>query len=196
MTRPPENEDPIRHHSYDGIQEYDKRLPNWWLFTLYITIVFWACYWSYYEWFHAGPDGRQRVEQQIAAIEAVKLASSPATDDASLWKMSRNPAFVEAGKAVFTTNCVVCHLASLKGKDEVATAIGPNLTDTKWIHGGRPSEVYDLITKGVLVKGMPSWGPVLGQKRITEAVAYVLSFHQEGEPIEILPAAPTTPPAP
>lgn len=190
MTPKPEDEDPIRHHTFDGIQEYDKRLPNWWLFTLYITIAFWTCYWSYYEWFHAGPDGPHRVEQQIAAIEAVKLAASPATDDASLWKMSRNPAFVEAGKAVVTTNCVVCHLASLKGKDEAATAIGPNLTDTKWIHGGKPSEVYDLITKGVLVKGMPSWGPVLGQKRISEAVAYILSFHQEGEPIEILPAAP------
>ncbi len=196
MTRPPEDEDPIRPHSFDGIQEYDKRLPNWWLFTLYITIVFWTCYWSYYQWFHAGPDGPQRVEQQMAAIEAVKLAASPATDDASLWKMSRNPTFVEAGKAVVATNCVVCHLASLKGKDEAITAIGPNLVDTTWIHGGKPSEIYDLITKGVLVKGMPTWGPVLGQKRISEAVAYILSFHQEGEPIEIVPAAPATPPAP
>jgi cytochrome c oxidase cbb3-type subunit III len=34
---------------------------------------------------------------------------------------------------------------------------------------------------------MPAWGPVLGQKRITEAVAYVLSYHQEGEPMSIQP---------
>ena len=32
-------------------------------------------------------------------------------------------------------------------------------------------------------KGMPTWGPVLGPKRIAEAVAYVLSHHHEGEPI-------------
>jgi cytochrome c oxidase cbb3-type subunit 3 len=191
-----EPEDPIRHHTYDGIQEYDKRLPNWWLFTLYITIVFWACYWSYYEWFHAGPDGRQRVEQQIAAIEAVKLAAAPATDDASLWRMSRNPQFVEAGKAVYATNCAACHLASLKGKDENPAAIGPNLADTKWIHGGKPSEAYATITNGVLAKGMPGWGPVLGQKRISEAVAYIYSLHKEGEPIEAIASAPLTPPAP
>jgi hypothetical protein len=36
---------------------------------------------------------------------------------------------------------------------------------------------------------MPTWGPVLGAKKITEAVAYLLSKHQEGEPIIIDPAA-------
>jgi cytochrome c oxidase cbb3-type subunit III len=35
---------------------------------------------------------------------------------------------------------------------------------------------------------MPTWGPVLGQKRIIEAVAYVLSYHHEGEPMSIQPA--------
>jgi len=38
---------------------------------------------------------------------------------------------------------------------------------------------------------MPPWGPVLGTKRISEVVAYVLSHHEPGEPIEIVnsPAA-------
>ena len=39
------------------------------------------------------------------------------------------------------------------------------------------------MTQGVLAKGMPTWGPVLGPKRITEVVAYVMSHHHEGEPI-------------
>jgi cytochrome c oxidase cbb3-type subunit 3 len=39
------------------------------------------------------------------------------------------------------------------------------------------------VTSGVLVKGMPTWGPVLGPKRIAEVVAYVLSHHREGETI-------------
>jgi cytochrome c oxidase cbb3-type subunit 3 len=182
-------EEPIRPHAYDGIQEYDKRLPNWWLYTLYLAMLFWVGYWAYFEWFHVGLTGPQRVEQALAKIEATRLASASAVDDASLWKMSRNAEFVAAGRATFNANCAACHLASLRGKSESPAAIGPDLTDTTWIHGGSPVQIHDTITKGVLVKGMPTWGPVLGQKKISEVAAYILSKHQEGEPVTIDAAA-------
>jgi cytochrome c oxidase cbb3-type subunit 3 len=41
------------------------------------------------------------------------------------------------------------------------------------------------LEKGVLAKGMPAWVPVIGAKKSAEAVAYILSFHQEGEPIAV-----------
>jgi cytochrome c oxidase cbb3-type subunit 3 len=186
------HEDPIRPHSYDGIQEYDKRLPNWWLMTLYASIVFWVGYWSYYEWFRVGLTNEQQVEKEISKIEADKLASAPTIDNVSLWKMSRNADFVAAGKTTFDSNCAACHLVSMRGKGESPAAIGPDLTDTKWINGGKPVEIYEVINKGILVKGMPTWGPVLGAKKISEAVAYILSKHKEGEPIEVeVPAVPT-----
>lgn len=183
-------EDPIRPHTYDGIQEYDKRLPNWWLYTLYITIVFWVGYWGYYEWFRVGPSSARAVSTEMAKIEAARLSTAK-LDDASLWQMSRNAEFVAAGKAVFESTCAACHLASLRGKSESPAAIGPDLTDTTWVHGGKPTEVHDIITKGVLAKGMPTWGPVLGAKKIGEVTAYVMSKHKEGEAIVIAPA--TTP---
>jgi len=185
QTPPPSDDQGVRPHAYDGIQEFNRRLPNWWLFTLYATIVFWVGYWSYDEWFRAGPEGPARVEQEMTRIEAARLASAAAAriDDPSLWAMSRNAIFVEEGREVFNTNCVACHLASLRGKGESPLAIGPDLTDQIWIHGGHPTDVYRTVTQGVLVKGMPTWGPVLGPKRITEVVAYVMSHHREGEPI-------------
>jgi cytochrome c oxidase cbb3-type subunit 3 len=191
QTQPPE--DPVRPHVYDGIQEYDKRLPNWWLYTLYVMIVFWVGYWGYYEWFRAGPTNAQRVEQALATIEAEKLASNAKIDDATLWQMSRTSAFVDAGRTTFNANCVACHLPSLRGKSENPGAIGPDLTDQVWIHGGRPTDVFNTVTNGVLVKGMPTWGPVLGSKKIGEVVAYVLSHHKEGEPA--VSAATASPPA-
>lgn len=180
--RTPPPEDPIRPHVFDGIAEYDKRLPNWWLHTLYLTIAFSIGYWGYYEWFRAGPTGEQAVVAAMAKIEAERLVAAK-VDDASLWKMSQNAAFVEAGRATYASNCAACHLASLRGKGESVAAIGPDLTDTAWLHGGKPTEIHDLITKGVLAKGMPTWGPVLGAKKITEVTAFILSKHKEGEPI-------------
>lgn len=192
-TPPEPRENAVRPHVYDGIQEYDQRLPNWWLYTLYVTIVFWVGYWAYYEWFKVGETGSQAVAAEMARIEAGRLASAQ-VDDASLWQMSRNAAFVEAGKVVYDANCVACHLPSLRGKSENAAAIGPDLTDTSWVHGGKPTEIHALITQGVLTKGMPTWGPVLGARKITDVTAFILSRHQEGEPILVVPG--TTPPAP
>jgi cytochrome c oxidase cbb3-type subunit III len=179
-STPPE--DPIRPHVYDGIQEYDKRLPNWWLYTLYITIVFWVGYWGYYEWFRVGPTGPQEVAAALAKIEAQRLSAAQLDDD-SLWRMSQNPELIESGRVVYNANCAACHLGSLRGKSESSVAIGPDLTDDAWIHGGKPMQVYDLIEKGVLTKGMPTWGPVLGPKKIGEVTAYILSKHQRAEPL-------------
>jgi len=105
--------------------------------------------------------------------------------------MSRNPAVTTAGRAVYDANCGACHLASLRGKAESPVAIGPDLTDNVWVYGGRPVEVHALITKGVLAKGMPTWGPVLGPRKISEVTAFLLSRHREGDPIVLQP--PSTP---
>ncbi|HEY8994194.1 MAG TPA: cbb3-type cytochrome c oxidase N-terminal domain-containing protein [Lacunisphaera sp.] len=176
----------LRPHIYDGIQEFDQRLPNWWLYTLYGTIAFAIVFWFAHMIAKVMPTDAARVNAEMAQIAAVKLASSiDVTNDDVFWDMSRNPVFTNAGKQTFDSLCVACHLASLKGKGENPAAVGPNLTDTAWIHGGTPKEIYNTVSKGVLVKGMPTWEPVLGQKKTAEVVAYVLSHHQKGELITI-----------
>ena len=185
---PPPNDSgiPIRKHSFDGIQEYDQRLPNWWLYTLYGAIVFWIGYWFVNMIAGIIPSDGAQVDAAMARVAAAKMASSiDVTNDKLFWEMSRNPVFVEAGKQTFQANCVACHLASLRGKSENPTAIGPDLTDTAWIHGGTPKEVYSTASKGVAAKGMPAWEPVLGQKKTAEVVAYILSHHQPGETINV-----------
>lgn len=160
--------DELRHHTYDGIQEYDKRLPNWWLFTLYGAVVFAAAYWAYYHWTNHMTPGYVRVERQIQELQKAALSSGPPTD-AQLWKLSRDPAVVAEGQKIFMANCVACHGPELKG------GIGPSLVDNTWIHGGQPTNIYATVTKGVLEKGMPTWGPVLGASRIADVVSYVIS---------------------
>ena len=169
---PEPGEDPIRAHVFDGIAEYDRRLPNWWLVILYASIVFAIVYWMATQHFGRSTN-ESRVEAEMQRIEAERMASSAtALDDATIWKMSRNPVFVEAGRATFMSNCASCHKADLTGN------IGPNLVDDIWIHGGRPTDVLKTVTEGVAAKGMPTWGPVLGGKKVSEVVAFVMSHHQ------------------
>ncbi len=176
----------LRPHTYDGIQEYDQRLPNWWLYTLYGAIAFSIVFWFAYMIARVMPSDAARVEVEMTRLAAIRLASSiDVTNDTLFWDMSRNPVFTDAGKQTFNSLCVACHLPSLKGKGENPAAVGPNLVDQAWIHGGIPKEIYSTVSKGVLAKGMPAWEPVLGQKKSAEVVAYILSHHQPGEPITI-----------
>ncbi len=175
----------LRDHVFDGIQEYDQRLPNWWLYTLYGAIAFSIVYWFVFRSGAIPADGAQ-VDNEMARIAAVKMANSiDVTDDGKFWEMSRNPVLVDAGKQTFVSLCAACHLASMRGKSENPAAVGPDLTDQAWIHGGTPKEIYATASKGVLAKGMPAWEPVLGQKKVTEVIAYILSHHKPDEPITV-----------
>ena len=48
-------------------------------------------------------------------------------------------------------------------------------------------EVVKTFNTGILEKGMPTWGPVLGQQKITQVTAFIFSFHKPSEPIKQAP---------
>ena len=186
----PQNpEDKLRPHTYDGIQEFDKRLPNWWLLTLYGAIAFSIAYWFvHYESALVLPDG-ERVTREMQRIEAVKLTQLVAMlNDDNLWKMAQNPEFVAKGADVYKSTCASCHGADLRGRDSDPKLIGVNLADTGWIHGGKPTEVFAVVKNGVAGPGMPAWGPLLGDTRIAQVVAYVMNHHKQGEEIVTVPS--------
>ena len=163
-------DDPVRAHVFDGIAEYDRRLPNWWLVTLYASIVFAIGYWMLTQHFRREDAGRQ-VTAAVQEIRATKAAAAGAYDDVSLWDMSRTPAIVAAGEATYKTTCLACHGDKLQG------GIGFNLSDATWVHGGKPTDIMKTVTEGVPTKGMAAWGPVLGPKKTAEVVTFILSKH-------------------
>lgn len=166
---PPPEDDALRPHVYDGIQEYDKRLPNWWLFTLYGAIVFSVGYWAYFHWTDHMEHGWVRVQSQIEAVRLAALAQGEPPDDFQLWSFSRDAGIVSAGEKTFMSSCAACHGVNLEG------GIGQNLTDAEWVHGGDPLDIFRVIQEGVTDKGMPAWGPLLGQQRIAEVTAFIIS---------------------
>ncbi|MFY9342420.1 MAG: cbb3-type cytochrome c oxidase N-terminal domain-containing protein [Planctomycetota bacterium] len=172
--------EPTRGHSYDGIAEFDSRLPNWWLWSFYLACIFAVLYWVHFHTLGTGdlPIEAYLAEQRVAAAKLeAQLAANPITD-AMLLQMAANPTFVEEGRRIFqdVTKCALCH------KPDGGGLVGPNLTDDLWIYGGKPMDIFTTISKGRaqdLAKGyqggmLPFEGN--GLQFVLRATAYVLAI--------------------
>lgn len=184
MKNPSENDGPpLREHVYDGIQEYDQKLPNWWLFTWYITMVWFVIAWvAYYQMGYGQPD-ESRVDAAVEKIQEMQRKELESIDDDRLWAMSKDEKVVAAGAATYSTTCVACHAPDLSAHLAGAKLPGLPLDDKEWKHGGSPLQILNIVRKGApdTTKGMPPWEPQLGLQRVTEVVAFVLSKHEKGE---------------
>jgi len=159
-------------HVYDDIVEEDNQLPNWWLFTLFGAIIFGFGYWMVYHSAKLLPTPRIAYLEEAEAEAAARLPSAPPSA-AMLAAMAKDPSQLQLAEKVFQGQCVACHGPHGEG------LVGPNLTDHYWLHGGKPLEIYRSISKGYLDKGMPAWGPQLGDERVKLAAAYVFSIKEK-----------------
>lgn len=183
----PNNGPILREHVYDGIQEYDQKLPNWWLASWYIFIVLFGIYWFLYYQLDLFAEDTDRIQEAVALIETKKAAELEKTmsslNDEVLWQMSQNSKFVQAGKATYDVTCVACHGADLSATMSGVKLPGEPLNDTEWKYGGKPMEIFNIVKNGSPdpTKGMVAWEPSLGPKKVAEVVAYVLSYHTPPE---------------
>jgi cytochrome c oxidase cbb3-type subunit 3 len=170
--------DRVREHEFDGIREYDNRLPNWWLFTLYGSIVFSILYWLSLHTWRWSPLSHEQYAHEMAAAAELQLAAMADRElsDEALLLMSQVPATVERGHAVFEQFCVTCHRSDGSGQ------VGPNLTDAYWLHGGSPLQIHETVLHGVPDKGMAAWGNQLGPARVQDVVAFVLTLKGKNLP--------------
>jgi cytochrome c oxidase cbb3-type subunit 3 len=181
----------LREHEFDGIQEYDQKLPNWWLFTFYGAIVWFVVHWALYYHTNTFKDAHQEVIQEITAVQKKKAAELEAAvaklDDATLVHVwAKDPSLVAAGEATFLTNCTACHGADLSATMTVGTTKVPlpglPLTDRQWKFGSKPMELFKLINAGSPPEStghngakMQAWGQTLSPKQIAEVVSYLVT---------------------
>lgn len=171
-------------HNYDGIRELDNRLPPWWIYGFYITIIFAGIYLWRYHVAHSAPLSKEEYEismQQAAVAKEAYLAKTKNNVDESNVKILTDAASLDAAKKTFTTICAACHAADGGG------GVGPNLTDDYWLHGGTIQDVFKSIKYGWPDKGMRSWKDDYTPLQIEQLASYVESLHGTK------PAAPKDP---
>lgn len=156
-------------HRYDDIEEEDNKLPNWWLFILFATIVFGFGYWLVFHTTKALPDIHTAYVDEVERIKKARAVANPTSDEAII-ALAADPAQVVEGKKVFDSTCASCHAASGEG------LVGPNLTDKFWLHGNTPGAIVKSVNEGYAEKGMPPWGPILGADKVRKVAAYVVSI--------------------
>ncbi|MGC8866107.1 MAG: cytochrome-c oxidase, cbb3-type subunit II [Bacteroidales bacterium] len=78
---------------------------------------------------------------------------------------------VAEGKTLFTTHCAACHGAEGQGN-----AVGPNLTDNYWIHGGSNDQIFQSISNGFPQKGMPAQNAMLKPAQLQKVYSFVISI--------------------
>lgn len=160
-------------HDFDGIRELDNRIPPWFSFLFYGSIVFAIIYMIV---FHVVGDGNVQqneynAEVQQAAFERELLIKSGAFINEETVTLADDAATISEGKDIFTKNCVACHANDGGG------GVGPNLTDDYWIHGGGIKNIFKTIKYGVPSKGMISWQSQLDPSKMRAVASYVISLH-------------------
>lgn len=176
--RPVEQEADIElGHEYDGIRELDNRLPPWWLYGFYVTIIFGVVYLWRYHVSYSAPLSREEFEIAVKkADEEVKiyLAQKGESVDENTVTVSVDAADLAEGRKIYATACVACH------KDDGGGMVGPNLTDDYWLHGGDIKSIFKTVKYGI--NAMPQWQTSYSNKQIAQVASYVMSLHGTSPP--------------
>ena len=179
-SRPIEEEgEIILDHNYDGIKELDNRLPPWWVYMFYATIVFGLVYLVRFHIFNdydQESEFEQEMELARLAVEEYKRTAKDLVD-ASTVELLTDASDLSAGETIFNTNCAVCH------KTDGGGSIGPNLTDSYWILGGGIKNIFNTISEGGRDgKGMVAWKTSLKPGEIAQVASYVMGMEGTNPP--------------
>lgn len=193
---------PTTGHSWDGIEEYNKPLPKWWLYVFYATIVWSIGYyilypsWPWVNGYLGGVLGySQRVELETAMLGARQTqgARYARIDQSDVVGIQADPDLmtfaVIGGRAAFADNCAPCHGPGGGGRPGF-----PSLADDAWIWGGTVDEIYRTLLYGIRfthdetrLSEMPAFGAddLLDRPQINAVAEYVVSLSGQAEDAEV-----------
>jgi len=180
-------------HEWDGIEELNKPLPKWWLYTFYATIIWAIGYWIVYPAWplvsdytrgYFGYSQREVVAEDLVQAQAQKAAYRDRIAASDLETIQSDPELLNfalaGGAAAFGDNCAPCHGRGAQG------FVGyPNLRDDAWLWGGSLDAIHQTIQHGIRADDsktrnsqMPAFGKLgmLKPDQVSDVSEYVLSL--------------------
>ena len=167
-------------HDIDGIEEYDNPLPAWLMAILWGSVIFSILYLAFYSlnFGDVSMEGQYRSEiiEESASVQ-IYFNENPIIPPKAeeLLAGALDPKILKAGKERFFKSCASCHGPDGQG------LIGPNLCDDRWIHGGKVTQIFNTIVRGVPAKGMSPWGRAIAPDELSALTSYIRSL-QGSEP--------------
>lgn len=175
----------LREHSFDGIQEYDQKMPNWWLTILWASIAFFFIYYIAYYTLGWLPTSTESMDKRVEEIQKQRYEALQETlaklDDTKLVnEWSTDEAIVARGKEHYLKSCASCHANDLAAHGGAAAR---PLNDGIWEYGDKPMDVFNIILNGTPkeskgykgVLRMQPWKKDLGAEKIAEITAFLIS---------------------
>jgi cytochrome c oxidase cbb3-type subunit 3 len=158
---------------FDGIKELDNPTPPWFNFIFYTTIIVGILYILNYHVFKSGQlqdeEYTTEVTESKAEVAAYLAKAGNLIDENSVTLLT-DKAALSNGEKMYQEKCAVCHVNDGGG------AVGPNLTDAYWLHGGDVKSIFKTIKYGVAAKGMIAWQNTFNGKQMQELASYVKSL--------------------
>ncbi|HUU25366.1 MAG TPA: cytochrome-c oxidase, cbb3-type subunit III [Methyloceanibacter sp.] len=186
-------DDETTGHDWDGIQELNKPLPKWWLYTFYACIVWAIGYWilmpawplvSSYTTGTLGYSQREILAEDLVKAQAAKAGFRDRIAASDLATINADPELMNfamaGGAAAFGDNCAPCH-----GRGAQGFTGYPNLRDDAWLWGGSLDAIHQTISHGVRSDDpktrntqMPAFGRLgmLKADQVDDVAEYVLSL--------------------
>lgn len=157
-------------HNYDGIEELDNPLPQWWFWLFILTLVFSAGYLAIYPGIWKGATGWTQVgqlEQETLRHQEKYAENFSRYANMPIPEVIKHEQAINMGQRIFSNNCALCH-----GSDAGGAFGFPNLSDNNWLYGGSPEAIKTSVMDGRQGQ-MPSWVSIIGEKGVKQVSSYV-----------------------
>lgn len=144
-------------HEWDGIKELDTPLPQWWLKTIYVTIIWaigymvlypsWPSLTGYAEGL-LGTTNRIEHAKEMALVKESRVVWTSKFEGKEIGEVAKDPELLNyamaGGRVIFADNCQPCHGASGSGATNY-----PVLADDDWLWGGTLDDIQTTVAYGI-----------------------------------------------